>query len=92
MTEYKYELLVYQILDDGDLKFLFFYNAYYVPQINGTICVMCKDDEGKPNRRIYFEVKDILYCTDLGDKNSINDISKENIVLHVKLLVDEPVL
>ena len=92
MTEYKYKLPVYQILDDGDLKFLFWYNAYYTPLRGDTICVICKDDDGKPTRRIYFTVEERLFCTDLGEKNIINDISVENIVLHVKLLVDEPVL
>ena len=93
MSEFKFKLPVYQILDEtGDLKFLYFYNTNTIPQIGDTIVNMVQDDKGKFIRRLYFKIKDRLLCTTLGDAGYINEFNEQPVTLHVEMLVDEPVL
>lgn len=92
MTDFKYNLPVYQIDDDGDLKFLFIYNTNYMPQSNDLIVNLIQDDTGNFTRRLYFRVIERLYPTLCGDKGVVNHVDNEQVHLQVKLEVDEPVL
>lgn len=92
--QYKYKLPIYQIDEDGDLKFLFFLNTEYLPRINENICYFKCDENGKPVYREYYDVKNILYPvidSDNEDNVKNTDFAGE-IVLHVELTVSEPVL
>ena len=97
MTDYKYNLPVYRIDEDGDLTFLFRYNTNYLPEVNDLIVdyeivYMERDEDGNFIRRLYLRVVERLYPTLCGDKGVINHVEKEQIHLQVKLEVDEPVL
>lgn len=92
MTDYKYNLLVYRIDEDGDLTYLFRYNTNYLPEKGDLIVNLTQDEDGKFIRRLYLRVVERLYPTLCGDKGVINHIEKEQIHLQVKLEVDEPVL
>ena len=92
MTDYKYNLPVYRIDEDGDLTFLFRYNTDYLPEVNDLIVNLVQDEDGNFVRRLYLRVVERLYPTLCGDKGIINHVEKEQIHLQVKLEVDEPVL
>ena len=92
MTDYKYNLPVYRIDEDGDLTFLFRYNTNYLPEVNDLIVNLSQDEDGNFIRRLYLRVVERLYPTLCGDKGVINHVEKEQIHLQVKLEVDEPVL
>ena len=92
MTDYKYNLPVYRIDEDGDLTFLFRYNTDYLPEVNDLIVNLAQDEDGNFVRRLYLRVVERLYPTLCGDKGVINHVEKEQIHLQVKLEVDEPVL
>ena len=92
MTDYKYNLPVYRIDEDGDLTFLFRYNTNYLPEVNDLIVNLVQDEDGNFIRRLYLRVVERLYPTLCGDKGVINHVEKEQIHLQVKLEVDEPVL
>lgn len=92
MTDYKYNLPVYRIDEDGDLTFLFRYNTDYLPEVNDLIVNLAQDEDGNFIRRLYLRVVERLYPTLCGDKGVINHVEKEQIHLQVKLEVDEPVL
>ena len=92
MTDYKYNLPVYRIDEDGDLTFLFRYNTDYLPEVNDLIVNLVQDEDGNFIRRLYLRVVERLYPTLCGDKGIINHVEKEQIHLQVKLEVDEPVL
>ena len=92
MTDYKYNLTVYRIDEDGDLTFLFRYNTDYLPEVNDLIVNLVQDEDGNFVRRLYLRVVERLYPTLCGDKGVINHVEKEQIHLQVKLEVDEPVL
>ena len=92
MTDYKYNLPVYRIDEDGDLTFLFRYNTDYLPEVNDLIVNLAQDKDGNFIRRLYLRVVERLYPTLCGDKGVINHVEKEQIHLQVKLEVDEPVL
>ena len=92
MTDYKYNLPVYRIDEDGDLTFLFRYNTNYLPEVNDLIVNLAQDEDGNFIRRLYLRVVERLYPTLCGDKGVINHVEKEQIHLQVKLEVDEPVL
>lgn len=92
MTDYKYNLPVYRIDEDGDLTFLFRYNTNYLPEVNDLIVNLAQDEDGNFVRRLYLRVVERLYPTLCGDKGVINHVEKEQIHLQVKLEVDEPVL
>lgn len=93
MPEFKYKIPVHQIVDEaGTLKFIYNYNTNIVPEVGDTIVNLVQDEEGKFVRRIYFGIKDRLLCTVLGEQGQVNDFAQEPVVLHVELLVDEPVL
>ena len=92
MTDYKYNLPVYRIDEDGDLTFLFRYNTDYLPEVNDLIISLAQDEDGNFIRRLYLRVVERLYPTLCGDKGIINHVEKEQIHLQVKLEVDEPVL
>ena len=92
MTDYKYNLPVYRIDEDGDLTFLFRYNTDYLPEVNDLIVNLAQDEDGHFVRRLYLRVVERLYPTLCGDKGVINHVEKEQIHLQVKLEVDEPVL
>ena len=92
MTDYKYNLPVYRIDEDGDLTFLFRYNTDYLPEVNDLIVNLVQDEDGNFVRRLYLRVVERLYPTLCGDKGVINHVEKEQIHLQVKLEVDEPVL
>ena len=92
MTDYKYNLPVYRIDEDGDLTFLFRYNTDYLPEVNDLIVNLAQDEDGNFIRRLYLRVVERLYPTLCGDKGIINHVEKEQIHLQVKLEVDEPVL
>lgn len=87
--EYSFKLPVYEIDDDGDLKFIYNYKGNVVPQIGDTIVIMVSDDDNKFARRIYYDVKNVLVPTVLED-GDINQF--DNVVLHCVKTVDEPVL
>ena len=92
MTDYKYNLPVYRIDEDGDLTFLFRYNTDYLPEVNDLIVNLAQDEDGNFIRRLYLRVVERLYPTLCGDKGVINHVNNEQIHLQVKLEVDEPVL
>ena len=85
-----FNLPVFQIDEDGDLKFLFYYQTEVMPAINDTIVNMLQDDDGKFVRRIYYKVADILFPVTPSGKNTVVAI-QENPVVHVVLQVDEPI-
>ena len=92
MPDFKYTIPVHQIVDEtGTLKFIYNYNTNIVPNLGDTIVNMVQDEEGNYIRRIYFVVKHRLLCTTLGEQGQVNDFYEQPIVLHVELLVDEPV-
>ncbi len=91
MSEYKYKIPVYQIVDDGDLKFLFFYNTNFIPNVNDSIVNLIQDENGKYIRRLYLKVQQKLWCTTVGDTGYVNELSEESVILHVVLEADEPV-
>lgn len=86
--EYRFRLPIYEIDEDGDLKFVHFYNGNVVPQIGDTIVIMVPDEENAFARRIYYDIKNILVPTVLED-NEIKQM--DEIVLHCIKTVDEPV-
>lgn len=92
--QYKYKLPIYQIDEDGDLKFLFFFNTEHLPRINESICYFKCDESGKPIYREYYDVKNVLYP--IIDSDNEDNVKNTNftgeIVLHVELTVSEPVL
>lgn len=90
-NHFEFRLPVFQIDDDGDLKFIFYYNTEILPAVSDTIVNMIQDDSGKFVRRIYYKIVDILFPVRPCGKNSVVPIS-ENPVIHVKVQVDEPVL
>ena len=92
MTDYKYNLPVYRIDEDGDLTFLFRYNTDFIPKKDDLIVNLVQDEDGNFIRRLYLRVVERLYPTLCGDKGVINHVEKEQIHLQVKLEVDEPVL
>ena len=92
MTDYKYNLPVYRIDEDGDLTFLFRYNTDFIPKKDDLIVNLSQDEDGNFIRRLYLRVVERLYPTLCGDKGVINHVEKEQIHLQVKLEVDEPVL
>ena len=92
MTDYKYNLPVYRIDEDGDLTFLFRYNTDFIPKKDDLIVNLVQDEDGNFIRRLYLRVVERLYPTLCGDEGVINHVEKEQIHLQVKLEVDEPVL
>ena len=92
MTDYKYNLPVYRIDEDGDLTFLFRYNTDFIPKKDDLIVNLVQDEDGNFIRRLYLRVVERLYPTLCSDKGVINHVEKEQIHLQVKLEVDEPVL
>lgn len=92
MTDYKYNLPVYRIDEDGDLSYLFRYNTNYLPEVGDLIVNLAQDEDGNFIRRLYLRVVERLYPTLCGDKSVINHVENEQIHLQVKLEVDEPVL
>ena len=92
MPEFKYKIPVYQIVDEtGTLKFIYNYNTNIIPKVGDTIVNMVQDEEGKIVQRIYFGVRDRLLCTVLSEQGQVNDFVQEPVILHVELLIDEPV-
>lgn len=90
MTDYKYKLPVFEILEEGDLKFIRFLYINYIPQINQTLCTFVEDENGTPIKRIYYKVADVLYPIRHLD-NEMLSIESEPIVLHVKLQICEDI-
>ena len=89
-NELEFKFPVFQIDDDGDLKFIFYYNTDVMPAVNDTIVNMIQDEDGKFTRRVYYKVADILFPVTPSNKNTVVALS-ENPVIHVVLQVDEPV-
>ena len=89
-NELEFRFPVFQIDDDGDLKFIFYYNTDIMPAVNDTIVNMIQDEDGKFTRRVYYKVADILFPVTPSGKNTVVALS-ENPVIHVVLQVDEPV-
>ena len=87
--EYKFKLPIYEIDDDGDLKFIHYYTGDFVPQIGDTIVGMVPNNENMFSRRIYYDVKNVLIPTVL-EEDEIKQF--DNIVIHCVKTVDEPVL
>lgn len=93
--EYKYKLPIQQIVDleDGSLKFIGNYFTNNIPQTNDQICVLISDENGSPQKRLYFAVRHFLHYAQAGDKHEILQNNSESIgELQVELLIDEPVL
>lgn len=86
-----YKLSIYEIHDDGDLKFVKFLTTNYIPRIGETIEWLIQDEDGKINRRIQYVIKNVVYPCLSSDGNVISHIDNDEIVLHVILEVDEPV-
>ena len=55
MTDFKYELPLYTIDEDGDLKFRHFYLTDIIPKIDETIVILFSDKNGNYTRRIYYK-------------------------------------
>ncbi len=88
---FEFNLPIFQIDDDGDLKFLFYYKTEITPSVSDTIVNMKQDDTGKFTNRTYYKVVDILFPVTPSNKNTVVAIG-ENPVVHVILQVDEPIL
>lgn len=89
---YKYEIPVYQIDDEGDLKFLYNYNTNNIPNVGDIIVNMLQDEQGNFTRRLYFRVLEKQFCTIIGDKGIVNEFIETPCVLNVSAVIDEPVL
>lgn len=88
---------VYNIDDDGDLKFIYFYKTDVRPQIGETIAYIICDSDGKPSRRVYSKIENILYpvieeYTNDNNNQPITVVLSCEPVIHVKEIVDEPIL
>lgn len=81
---------IYQIDTDGDLKFLHYLDLKFLPRIGDTIALVLTDNDGKPNRRIYYKVRDIIIACAKYDDNVILPTIPMPII-HVSLEIDEPV-
>lgn len=90
MADFKYELPLYTIDEDGDLKFRHSYLADIIPKIDETIVVLFSDENGNYVRRIYYKVKDVVHGTLASDDNKI--IQRYTPILHCELQIDEPIL
>lgn len=88
--DFKYELPLFSVDEDGDLKFKYNYQTNIIPKIGETIVVLFSDDDGNYIRRIYYRVKDIIHGTAVFNDNKINQFHLP--ILHCELEVDEPIL
>lgn len=94
MTDCKYKLNITQIIEDetGYLKPLGYYYCNILPRVNDQIAILISNEDGTPERRIYFQVVNFVHFGMAGDKGEITQ-NKELIgEIQVHLLVDEPVL
>lgn len=91
MTVFNYKFPVYEIDDDGDLKFIKNVCMDYLPRIGETLATFIEGENGKPIKRVYYKVQDILYPIIHGDRDMLS-IEQEPIIYHVKLLIHEDVL
>lgn len=79
---------VYEILDDGDLKYVFeIYN--FLPNTGDTIANVICNEDGKPIRRIYYKVRDRILPCSLKNNESIPVAQP---VIHVSLEIDEDIM
>lgn len=86
MTDLKYKYAVYNIDEDGDLKFLFNYNTNKVIQKDSLITFVQLDK----NKRVYYEVQQVLnVIMEFQDQEVIDAV--DNPILYVKTLVDEDI-
>ena len=94
MTDFKYRLPIYEVVDEeGSLKFLFNLEANNIPNIGEQIVVLKRGEDGSFEHRLYFKIIDKLIHTVLDEtNNSIFDEDNVNYVLYVEKQIDEPVL
>ena len=90
MSDFKYELPLYTIDEDGDLKFKYFYKTNIMPKIGETIVTLFSNENGDYVRRIYYKVQDVIHGTISSDDNKIHQFDAP--ILHCELQVDEPIL
>lgn len=90
MTEFKNKYAVYEIdNEDGALKFIYWLHTDNVIRIGDTLGRILSDEAGKPIRRIYHKVQDvILPLKDLSDY-SVCDACEP--VLHCVSVIDEEI-
>lgn len=90
MTEFKNKYAVYEIdNEDGALKFIYWLNTDNVIRIGDTLGRILSDETGKPIRRIYHKVQDIILpLKDISD-HSVCDACEP--VLHCINVVDEEI-
>lgn len=91
MTIKNYKLSIYEIVDEGDLKFVKFLATNYIPRIGETIEWLVENENGKIDRRIQYVIQNVVYPCITFDNNIISHIDNDEIVLHVTLEVDEPI-
>lgn len=86
MADLKYKYAVYNVDEDGDLKFLFNYNTDKVIQKDSLITCIQLDK----NKRVYYGVQQVLNVVkELQDQEVIDAV--DNPILYVKTLVDEDI-
>ena len=90
MAEYKNKFAVYEIdNEDGALKFIYYMYTDSTPRIGDTLARILSDENGKPLRRIYHKIQDILYP--LKDLNEVSVGDACEPVIHATVAVDEEV-
>lgn len=92
MTIKNYRLSIYEIVDDVDLKFSRFMATNFIPRIGETIEWLTQDEKGKFTKRVQYVVKNVVYPCFTADDNVIVHLDNDEVVLHVTLEVDEPIL
>lgn len=90
MSEFKNKYAVYEIdNEDGALKFIYWLNTDRIPHVGDTLGRILSDENGKPVRRIYHKVQDIILPLKDISEHSVCDACE--VTLWVSLLVDEEI-
>lgn len=91
MSIKKFKLGLMQIVDEmGDLKPLGYYYTDYIPRKDEQIAVLMSDEDGKPIKRLYFVVENVVHFSSAGDTGVVSQNDDVIGEIQVKLLIDEP--